>query len=76
MAIAFEVNGKAVTVQAAEDTPLLWVLRDEVGLTGSPTRVVTVAVPQTNRQRVRLQGAAADTVRQLRDGLGQRGLRG
>ncbi|NBB13943.1 2Fe-2S iron-sulfur cluster binding domain-containing protein [Caulobacter sp. SLTY] len=35
MAIAFEVNGKAVTVQAAEDTPLLWVLRDEVGLTGT-----------------------------------------
>ena len=35
MAIALDVNGKAVTVQAAADTPLLWVLRDEVGLTGT-----------------------------------------
>jgi isoquinoline 1-oxidoreductase alpha subunit len=29
------INGKAVTVEAAPDTPLLWVLRDEVGLTGA-----------------------------------------
>jgi len=35
MAIAFEVNGKAVSVDAADDTPLLWVLRDELGLTGT-----------------------------------------
>jgi isoquinoline 1-oxidoreductase alpha subunit len=35
MAIALEVNGKALNVTAAEDTPLLWVLRDELGLTGT-----------------------------------------
>lgn len=35
MAIALEVNGKAVSVKAADDTPLLWVLRDELGLTGT-----------------------------------------
>ncbi len=29
------INGKAVTVAAAPETPLLWVLRDEVGLTGT-----------------------------------------
>ena len=33
MAIAFELNGKAVTVTAENDTPLLWVIRDELGLT-------------------------------------------
>lgn len=35
MAIAFELNGKAVSVTAEEDTPLLWVIRDELGLTGT-----------------------------------------
>ncbi len=29
------VNGKALEVKAAPDTPLLWVLRDELGLTGT-----------------------------------------
>ena len=29
------VNGKAMTVNATPDTPLLWVLRDELGLTGT-----------------------------------------
>ena len=35
MATTLDVNGKAVQVTAAPDTPLLWVLRDELGLTGS-----------------------------------------
>jgi len=35
MARTLDVNGKPVTVQAADDTPLLWVLRDELGLTGT-----------------------------------------
>ena len=35
MAIALEINGKSVSVNAADDTPLLWVLRDELGLTGT-----------------------------------------
>ena len=35
MAISFNLNGSTVTVQAEADTPLLWVIRDEVGLTGT-----------------------------------------
>jgi len=35
MAISFDLNGSTVTVQAEPDTPLLWVIRDEVGLTGT-----------------------------------------
>lgn len=29
------VNGKSVSVASGDDTPLLWVLRDELGLTGT-----------------------------------------
>jgi len=32
---SFSVNGKAVTVDVDPDTPLLWVLRDELKLTGT-----------------------------------------
>ena len=35
MPTRFEVNGHAVTVQAEADTPLLWVIRDELHLTGT-----------------------------------------
>ena len=35
MAIRFNVNGKTVDVKAEGDTPLLWVIRDEIGLTGT-----------------------------------------
>ncbi|APE44127.1 isoquinoline 1-oxidoreductase [Sulfitobacter alexandrii] len=31
----FELNGKEVTVDVADDTPLLWVLRDELQMTGT-----------------------------------------
>ncbi len=33
--IGFNVNGKPVSVAAAPDTPLLWVIRDHLGLTGT-----------------------------------------
>ena len=33
--IALSINGKQHTVDVAPDTPLLWVLRDTVGLTGT-----------------------------------------
>jgi isoquinoline 1-oxidoreductase subunit alpha len=33
--INLTINGTAHTVEAEPDTPLLWVLRDEVGLTGT-----------------------------------------
>jgi isoquinoline 1-oxidoreductase alpha subunit len=35
MAITLKVNGKTVSVKAEPDTPLLWVIRDEIGLTGT-----------------------------------------
>src|SRR5512136_93386 len=35
MAVNFNINGKAVSAQAEPDTPLLWVLRDELKLTGT-----------------------------------------
>jgi isoquinoline 1-oxidoreductase alpha subunit len=35
MAITMKVNGKTFNVNAEPDTPLLWVIRDEIGLTGT-----------------------------------------
>jgi aerobic-type carbon monoxide dehydrogenase small subunit (CoxS/CutS family) len=35
MAVIFELNGKAQSVDVSPDTPLLWVLRDSLGLTGT-----------------------------------------
>ena len=35
MSYTIKVNGKSLTVDVAEDTPLLWVLRDELELKGS-----------------------------------------
>ena len=31
----FTINGRAVSIDADEDTPLLWVIRDDIGLTGT-----------------------------------------
>lgn len=33
--ITFHLNGQPVTADVAPDTPLLWVIRDEMGLTGT-----------------------------------------
>jgi isoquinoline 1-oxidoreductase alpha subunit len=35
MSIALEINGETLQVEAEADTPLLWVLRDELKMTGS-----------------------------------------
>ena len=35
MAVAFTVNGRSASVEAAPDTPLLWVLREHLRLTGT-----------------------------------------
>jgi isoquinoline 1-oxidoreductase subunit alpha len=35
MMATLTVNGRTVTVQAEPDTPLLWVLREDLGLTGT-----------------------------------------
>ena len=33
--VSFTINGKKATADAAPDTPLLWVVRDHLGLTGT-----------------------------------------
>jgi len=33
--VTFTINGKVVESHASEDTPLLWVIRDEIGLKGT-----------------------------------------
>ncbi len=33
--ISFTVNGKPVSVENPPDTPLLWVIRDTLGMTGT-----------------------------------------
>lgn len=35
MSVTFHVNGEAVRANAEPDTPLLWVIRDELGLMGT-----------------------------------------
>lgn len=35
MSITFQINGRAASVDVTEETPLLWVIRDEVGLKGT-----------------------------------------
>ncbi len=35
MAVDFTLNGRAVSVDVDADTPLLWAIRDELGLTGT-----------------------------------------
>jgi len=35
MKVSFKVNGKSETVEVSADTPLLWVLRDTLGYTGT-----------------------------------------
>ena len=35
MSIALDINGEILQVEAEADTPLLWVLRDELKMTGS-----------------------------------------
>ncbi len=33
--VSFNLNGRTVSVDAKPDTPLLWVIRDQIGLTGT-----------------------------------------
>jgi isoquinoline 1-oxidoreductase alpha subunit len=35
MAINFSINGQPVSIDLLKDTPLLWVIRDEIGFTGT-----------------------------------------
>ena len=56
------------------DAPMLGLEADDVGLSGSPTRVVRIAVPQTNRRRTRIEGDPAESAKVLIKGLCDRGF--
>src|SRR5947199_509288 len=56
--ITFVVNGKSRTVSVAPDTPLLWVLRDTLGLTGTK---FGCGIAQCGACTVHLDGVATRT---------------
>ena len=81
MTVTFKVNGKSATVDVADDTPLLWVLRDHLELKGtkfgcgvSQCGACTVHVNGTptrscQRKASTLQGVEVTTIEGLsRDG--------
>lgn len=55
MTITLNINGSARAVQAEPDTPLLWVLRDELGMTGTK---YGCGVAQCGACTVHLNGSA------------------
>jgi isoquinoline 1-oxidoreductase alpha subunit len=56
MATVLNINGKDVSVEASPDTPLLWVLRDELELTGTK---YGCGIAQCGACTVHLNGQAA-----------------
>jgi isoquinoline 1-oxidoreductase alpha subunit len=78
MALVLNINGKPVEVRASPDTPLLWVLRDELELTGTKygcgiaqCGACTVHVNgQATRSCVTPAGAVADAKITTIEGLG------
>ncbi len=52
--IAFSVNGKAQSIDADPTTPLLWILREQVGLTGTK---YGCGIAQCGACTVHLEGA-------------------
>lgn len=46
----------------------------ETGLSGSPTRVSKIAVPQADRTRIQIEGTASEVATKLLAGLAQRGF--
>ena len=57
-AIRFTLNGKPATVDVAPDTPLLWALRDTLGLTGTK---FGCGIAQCGACTVHLEGVATRT---------------
>ena len=52
----FQLNGRSVTPKGADDTPLLWVIRDEIGLKGTK---FGCGVAQCGACTVHIDGKAA-----------------
>lgn len=56
MAITLNVNGQDYTVDAEADTPLLWVIRDSIGMTGTK---FGCGISQCGACTVHIDGVAA-----------------
>ena len=81
-----QINGRATTVDAPDDTPILWVLRDHLGLTGTKfgcgiaqCGACTVHVDGQARRSCVLPvgdvaGRAVTTIEAISDAHGARGL--
>jgi isoquinoline 1-oxidoreductase alpha subunit len=64
--VSFKVNGKAQSVDADPSTPLLWVLRDHLGMTGTK---YGCGVAQCGACTVHLNGEATRSCQVPLDGL-------
>ena len=67
----FIVNGKAIDSAAAPDTPLLWVLREDLGLTGTK---FGCGIGQCGACTVHLDGEAARSCQWLVKDVGTRAV--
>ena len=56
--VAFTLNGKPQTVDADPQTPLLWVIRDTIGLTGTKFGCGISHVRRLHRARRRRRPSA------------------
>jgi isoquinoline 1-oxidoreductase subunit alpha len=70
-AITLTVNGRAHTVNVEPDTPLLWVLRDAVGLTGTK---YGCGVAQCGACTVHIDGRAVRSCRMPVEQVGSRNV--
>lgn len=66
---AIKVNGKLETVDVSPDTPLLWVLRDTLGLTGTK---YGCGIGQCSACAVHLNGEATRSCRTTISGVGDK----
>ena len=79
----FKLNGETVTTDTADDTPLLWVLRDELGLKGTKfgcgigqcgactVHLNGVAVRSCSTPLAAAAGQAITTIEGLDSGVGE-----
>ena len=59
MVAKLNVNGRTIDVEAAGDTPLLWVIREQIGLTGTK---YGCGVAQCGACTVHIDGVAGGTL--------------
>ena len=69
--MTIQVNGRRETVDAAADTPLLWILRDSLGLTGTK---FGCGVGQCGACTVHIDGVATRSCLTLLSAIGNRAI--